>query len=339
VSTDDCAGGLGGARRFAAEEMVACEDCSRANAPTRLNCLYCGARLPADALDVGRLRPPLRPLEEWEAGYNVVLLPRAGARLAPEAAGEAAELLRLDESQFVSLLAAGVALPLARASSPEEAEVVERRLSALGLSVLTVTDEELNAGGPPLRARAFDFDERRLAARVSGDEDLLRVEWSSVSLLVVGRVVSKRVEVEERRARLGLRGEFVEARELMSDEAVLDVYGAEGAASLRVRAGSFDYSCLGARKGLLAGENFAALTAALRERAPRAKFDDSYTRARPLLVAAWPLAERTESGGLRRERPGKFNTEAVTVVSNEAQFTRYSRLLRLLARKGLAGSS
>ena len=51
-------------------------------------------------------------------------------------------------------------------------------------------------------------------------------------------------------------------------------------------------------------------------------------------LAAWPPAEHTESLGLRRERPGRFNTEAATVVTNEAQFTRYSRLRRRLALRG-----
>ena len=33
------------ARAFTASELVACPACSRANAPTRANCLYCGAAL------------------------------------------------------------------------------------------------------------------------------------------------------------------------------------------------------------------------------------------------------------------------------------------------------
>jgi hypothetical protein len=54
---------------------------------------------------------------------------------------------------------------------------------------------------------------------------------------------------------------------------------------------------------------------------------------RHLLSAAWPLAEQNKSGGLRRESFGKFNVEAITVVSNEAQFTRYARLCHQLELK------
>jgi hypothetical protein len=44
------------------------------------------------------------------------------------------------------------------------------------------------------------------------------------------------------------------------------------------------------------------------------------------LQTAWPAAEQTSTGGLRRQRLGRVHTEAVTYVSNEAQFTRYGRL-------------
>jgi hypothetical protein len=326
-------GGLGGPRPFAAEELVACDECLRANPPTRMNCLYCGARLPSNERNENRLRPTLRKLEEWEAGYNVVLLPRAGFRLKTEDAIEAADLLRLEPEHLASFFDARVALPLARAASIEDARLIERRLIALGLSVSIVMDEELGAGEPPRRVRAFEFGEY-LVARAVADGQSWRLKWTDVSLLVVGRLVSKRVEVEERQARLRARSEFVEARELAADESVLDIYAGDERSGLRVLAGNFDYSCLGERKGLLAGENFQRLIELLRERAQGAEFDDAYTRVRPLLAAAWPPAERTESGGLRRERPGRFNTEAITLVSNETQFTRYSRLRRHLARDG-----
>src|SRR5215216_7357352 len=69
-------------RAFAPAELVACPACGRANAPTRMQCLYCGAGLPAAAGADDLRRPALRPLEAWEQGYNVVLL--AGAEAAPD---------------------------------------------------------------------------------------------------------------------------------------------------------------------------------------------------------------------------------------------------------------
>ncbi|HVF87366.1 MAG TPA: hypothetical protein VM866_07240, partial [Pyrinomonadaceae bacterium] len=152
------------------------------------------------------------------------------------------------------------------------------------------------------------------------------VGWADVTAFVLGRIFTKRVEVEERGSFPGVEKEIAEARELKSDEAVFDVYTKYSDGSWRISADNFDYSCLGARKTLLAKDNFVTLTDTLKERAGAAFFDDAYRELRHLLFPAWPLSERTESRGLRRERPGRFNTEAVTHVSNEAQFTRYSRL-------------
>jgi hypothetical protein len=325
----------GGARPFAADEMVACADCARANPPTRMNCLYCGARLPLEGSAAERLRPALRRLEEWEEGHNVVLEEADGRGLSPEAEAEAAKFLKLEPEQLSPMLAAGTALPLARAASIEEAGLVVGRLAALGLRTFAVGDEELRPDEPPRRARGFEWRDEGLSARVGAGGERVEWKWDEVSLLVMGRLVSRRVEVEERQARLGMRNEFVEAREMAADESVLDLYAGADEAGLRVHAGGFDYSCLGAEKSLLAGENFAALVRALRGRVTGAAFDDSYMRVRHLLSAAWPPAEKTESG-LRRDRPGRFNTEAVTIVSNETQFTRYSRLLFHLARRGRA---
>ena len=76
----------------------------------------------------------------------------------------------------------------------------------------------------------------------------------------------------------------------------------------------------------------------LRGRAPSAVFDEEYARLRPLLADVWPSAERTESLGLRREGAGRVNTEAVTTVSNEGQFTRYARLRHMLVLRARAES-
>ena len=323
-------------RPFAPGQMVACEECLRANAPTRMACLYCGAPLPVTEQSAALRRPTLKKLEEWEQGFNVVTLPRGAGAATPEAFEEAAALLRLDAGRLGEIVGAGRALPLARASSPEEAELIAGRLKALGLDAEVFSDELL--GAPPARVRAFDFEDDALVCRTAHDAARPRVRWAEVVLLVTGRIVSRRVEVAERQRGFGGRSEMVDARELASDEAVLDVYAApgEGPAAFRVLSGGFDYSCLGEGKGLLAAENFGSLVGALRRRAPAAVYDDEYARFRPLLSDAWPAAERTESLGVRRERVGRFNTEAVTTVSNEGQFTRYARLRHLLTLRGRA---
>lgn len=338
---DELGGGAAGGREqrpFTHAEMVACDACLRANAPTRMACIYCGARLPATEQSALLRRPALKRLEDWEQGFNVVLLP--GAAVAPEsnALEEAAALLRLDASRLVAMMAAGRALPLARASSAEEAELIVARLRTLGLGAEVFADELLTRA--PARVRTLDLEEGAVVFRKSPDSAPLRVPLGEVALLVTGRVVSRRVEVSERKTRFGGRSEMVEARELASDEMVLDIYtaGEDADTGFRIVAGGFDYSCLGASKGLTAADNFRALVGVLRGLAKSAVFDEEYARLRPLLADVWPAAEHTESLGLRRESVGRVNAEAVTTVSNETQFTRYARLRQRTAPRARAES-
>lgn len=335
--------GEGAARPFAPEQMVACDECLRANAPTRPACLYCGAALPRTKQAAALWRPRLKKLEEWEHGFNVVTLPRAPGALTSDAAEEAASLLRLDAGGLKEMALAGRAMPVARVASADEAWLVVERLRELGLNTEVFPDEVL--ARRPLRARAFEFEADAVVCRTGPEAGPLRVAWSEVVLLVTGRVVSRRIEVAERRRGLRGRSETVDTRELASDEAVLDLYTSRveereaqggGGLGFRVTSGGFDYSCLGEGKGLVAAENFNALVAAVRGLAPSAAHDDEYARLRQLLSDVWPSAERTESLGLRRERVGRFNTEAVTTVSNETQFTRYARLRHLLVLRARA---
>jgi hypothetical protein len=156
-------------------------------------------------------------------------------------------------------------------------------------------------------------------------------------LLITGRITRKRIEVEERRGGRGgaQGGEVVETREYHTDESALDLYFAGSIFNWRIMAENFDYSCLGTDKSLTAAENFTHLCDILRERATGAAYDDSYRGARSFLKFAWPLAEQTGAGNLRRIRPGHYNSEAVTSVTNEMQFTRYGRLLQIFRLRSL----
>ncbi|PYS93184.1 MAG: hypothetical protein DMF64_05745 [Acidobacteria bacterium] len=315
------------ARAFAPAQLVACPACLRANAPTRMQCLYCGAALPVAADGADLRRPILRPLEAWEQGYNVVLLARAedAPNVPRDALVEAAQLARLEPEQLQRMIAARVPLPLARTAAHEEAELLERRLASLGLQVEIVADETLAFDVPPQRVRRLEWDEEALTGWASADDAGERVLWSDVVLLVAGRISRRQIEVEERQGRT--EREVVETREFYEDEGVLDLYMTDAAHNWRIMAGSFDYSCLEEQKSLLAAENFTRLVAALRTRASTAVFDDNYTALRHLLQAAWPVAEQTTSGGLRRTR-GRLRLNATTSVTNEPQFTRYGRLRR-----------
>jgi hypothetical protein len=229
-----------------------------------------------------------------------------------------------------------VALPLARTASSEEAALVEERLGALGFVVRVVADEALAIEStPPLRIRRLEFTAETLTGYTSAGDEAHVAVWEDVALLVRGRLLKKRIEVEERGTLVRTESALADAREMFDDENVLDLFTSDdGALShWRIAGDGFDYSCLAERKSLLARDNFVRLLESLREQAARAVYDEEYGRVRHLLAAAWPLSERKESGGLRRERPGKFNAEAVTTLNNETQFTRYARLRYHFVRK------
>ena len=314
---------------FAPDQMVRCENCLRANPPTRTSCLYCAAQLPSTAASESIQQPTLRKLETWEQGFNTILLPEATAPLAENLLTEVARLLRLQPEDLRCIAETNVPVPLARAATRDEASLIERKLGELSMKVLTVADSDLALDGSATRrVHALELTDSTLLAHAHGSEPQL-VRWDEVMLMVTGRLFVRQVEVEERKWRRA-EGEIMDARELSADEAALDLYTAQAKESWRISSSSFNFSCLGARKSLLTGQNFSTLLEVLRERAPDALYDDSYSRVRRALNVVWPFEQRTESRGWKRGGPGKISTEAVTRSDNEWQFTRYSRLRNYL---------
>ena len=60
---------------FAPDQMIRCDECLRANPPTRVACMYCSAPLPVTE-DSARLRKPvLRPPDKYQTAYSSILLP------------------------------------------------------------------------------------------------------------------------------------------------------------------------------------------------------------------------------------------------------------------------
>jgi hypothetical protein len=244
-----------------------------------------------------------------------------------------ANLLRLQIEALRGILETREPLPVARTATQDDAALIETRMRVLGASLITISDHDLAMeSSAPKRLRGLELKDDLLMAYPVGSDEVAAgwsMPWSEISLLVAGRLFERRVEVEERRGR-GSENEIVEARELSADEAVLDIYAAGLEGNLRIVANNFDFSCLGPEKKLIATANFSRLNEILCGRAGLAGYDDSYNRVRHALSAPWPLEEKTGSGGLRRSRPGRFNTETVTTSDNEEQFTRYSRLRHYL---------
>jgi hypothetical protein len=325
---------------FAPDQMIRCEECLRANGPTRVNCLYCGVALPFNETLGNLQKPALRPLEKWEQGYNNILLPLSANHLPHEPRqtnspqfnlsaadnAEAADLLKLTGDDFARILSLGLPLPLARASTMDEALLVQRRLSRLRIDTVIVSDKDLGVVEiPPVRVRAIGVEPAGFIAYQTPEAQGIHIAWSSLALAVVGRLVVRRVELREQKTTRA-ENRILDANEFCTDEFALEFYTQGQTTPYRINANSFDFSCLGARKTLVAGENLLALLELFREQSPQLECDDSYNSARKALEAVWPSERRNEAGGWRRDRPGKYSIGSATQISNEMQFLRYSRL-------------
>ena len=312
---------------FSAEQMIRCEECLRANPPTRVTCLYCVAPLPLTEAAVRLRKPVLRPPEKHQSGYNNILPPQDQA-LSDEEIVEAATLLKISEEKFRDLLSfsQSIPLPVARTASREEAELVLMRLRDLGIKCLTLSDEELGLTEDPVkRVKSMFLGEDYLTLQQAGVAQETTVAWTDVVLILPARLFESRFEITERLTRKPEK-EILDTSEFFRDEAVIDFYTTTHPFTWRVSANGFDFSCLENEKALVSNENINRLQRLIVSRAVNAQVDDSYPRVRNLLDLAWSTQPESQSSGWRRERPGKLSVGMTTTKSNETQFTRYSRM-------------
>jgi hypothetical protein len=305
--------------------MIRCEECLRANPPTRVSCLYCVAPLPLTEASARLRKPVLRPPEKHQLGYNNILLPQDQA-VSAEVMADAATLLKLSEENLQEILAHALPLPVARTASREEAELVDERLRDLGLRSLMLSDHDLGLSDNAVkRVKSMIFEDEYLVIQQSGATEEIIVQWTDIVLILPARVFETRFEMTERITRKPEK-EIVDTSEFFRDEAVIDFYTSANASTWRVSANGFDFSCLGDEKALVANENIGRLQRLIAVKAVNAEVDDSYRRVRNVLEFAWSMQPETQSSGWRRERPGKLSVGMATTKSNETQFTRYSRL-------------
>ena len=55
-------------------DVITCPSCNRNNGVRRTSCLYCGAPLPVTETSAALQVPTLRPVEEWEKGFDLTLM-------------------------------------------------------------------------------------------------------------------------------------------------------------------------------------------------------------------------------------------------------------------------
>jgi hypothetical protein len=321
-------------RTFAPAEMVACPACSRSNAPTRENCLYCGAALPITKKNVPLPTAP-SPESPSEKSFHVVAVPSEHFQVDETVVAEAASLLELTRNELNPLLGAKIAAPLCSKTTLAEVESVRERLHAVGIETVSIEDEQLNPDTTPNDLRGLELRGDSLTAVYRRASERVAASWEDISLIVVGRLHMITVEVEQKRNRKS--SQVLNERELSTDEAVLDLYARNEPAGWRIRSGSFDFSCLGKDKAITAFENFAKLSGLLRERAVNARVDDSYNRLRSALNKVWPIEPGGDTTERRRSAKGRIEAR-ITSSDNEAQFTRYSRMLQLIGNRQADGN-
>jgi hypothetical protein len=310
---------------FSAEQMIRCEECLRANPPTRVSCLYCVAPLPVTENSLRLRKPVLRPPEKHQSGYNNILLPQDQAP-PQEVVEEAAALLKLDTEKLQEIVSQEIALPVARTASSEEAELVLLRLNDLGLQSVMLSDQDLGlAENVVKRVRSMSFDAVSLAIQQAGAMEETIVAWTDILLIIPARLIETRLEITERMTRKSEK-DILDTSEFFRDEMVIDFYTSRDSNTWRVTANGFDFSCLGQDKALIANENMRRLQRLFTSKAVNAIVDETYQRVRSILELAWTTQPESQSSGWRRERPGKLSVGMATTKSNESQFTRYSRL-------------
>ncbi len=313
---------------FKSEEMILCRKCERANPPTRLDCLYCGAELEFTEAQSEIIKPNLRKLENWEKGFNLVFSTIAD-NFDESKLSEIAKMLKCDQEFLRKLIEAKKTLPLARVEFEKETEIVQKRLGEFGIETLIVSDENLAIEKPSRRLRGIEFFDDRIVLLLFNKDEIVEISSKDLVLIVTGAIFERRVEATEKRVKKG-ENKILQTNETASDEFLMDIYSRDNEVGYRILAKGFDFSSLETEKEIVATKNLKKLAQKLREVAPDAQFVDDYLQIREILGTVWEVEERIDSQGLKREGFGKFNLGNVTTINNLSQFTKYSRLQRQL---------
>ncbi|HEV7645897.1 MAG TPA: hypothetical protein VGO50_18300 [Pyrinomonadaceae bacterium] len=315
---------------FKPEEMSVCEKCARPNPPTRAKCFYCGEPLKIAEGREDLVAPNLRPMEAWEKGFNIIF---NGTAFPAENIRAAATLLRREPDEIKSIFEKQRPMPLARAESLSEAELIQQRLAAAGIGSFIWPDEEALIDQLTRRLRGLEITAETITFLPFNNGESPVFRWSELAVIVQGSLFEKKIASTEKRKK-NEEKLVTESTETSHDEPVLDLYTSGDNIGWRVLTKGFDFSCLGPQKGMLAVENIKKLAVFIKEHAPQTAVDDGYIKLRGALGQVWENEHKMASHKWERESMGKFHFDNVTAVNNITQFTRYSRLQwRLLKEK------
>ena len=309
-------------RKFAPDEMVTCAACLRANAPTRAQCLYCGASLNQPA---ATMTGETAAVEETDANkHYVVVRAREGQLIDDADVAQLAAKFHLKPEELGVALRTDAPLPLTSTPSKDETTKLISEMTGAGIESASIAFADLKTDIAHVNIRTLEFaDDAVIAMSKSGGQRYVS-KLTDLQLIVPGRLLMHRLEVDERRSRTSVKP--LDRRELTDDQAVIDMYTQPSDAPWRVIANDFDFSCLGELKGLTAFDNVKALIDLLKDRTP-AEVNDSYLRLKPILTVIWPAQNTTSQSRSRRPRAGRHDFSTVTSSDNETQFNNYSRLV------------
>lgn len=305
---------------YSPDKLLACDSCGRQNPPNRVNCLYCGREMAIQAADLVNAKAVIRSLEPWESGYNLVVRSAHGA--SPE---DVASVLPDGPIDLDAIIKSNVPLPIARVESLRLAEILVEKFDGFGLRCSIISDADLAAERPPVRLSGIQINEGHFELIDFNTRSVTRVPFGELALIVPGQLSQTRTEMLEKRRRKA-EAKVIDETATSADEAVLDMYTRTDRNGFRAYLAGFDFSCLGDRKGLLAGENMRRLAILLADAAPNAQVIDDYADIRHLLGGIWVVESRTDPQGLKRSGFGKVEFGKVATTSNLQQFTKYSRL-------------
>ncbi len=308
---------------FDPAKMIACGGCARVNPPNRVSCLYCAHQLDVapENVDVARLN--LRKAEDWEPGFNVVLL----SEIDPDSPDVTtiAKIAQTGPEHVRTIAATRRPMPIVRVGSQKEADIVRDALVRNNIRSAVISDDSLMQDRSPIRLRGAEFRDGSVVFVDFNTGEPVEIIRENIALIVKGLLNQTEIDQLEKKRR-GKESKIIEAVEAASDMPILDIYDRRDHQGFRVMLSGFDFSCLEKDKALLAVENLGRLAARLRNFAPDAKFVDDYLSVRHALSSVWEIAQRKDSQGMQRSGFARFEFGNKLSSSNLRQMNRFSRL-------------